>query len=106
YQYSVWSYSSCSGISMEEVMNSYGRHYIASDVLQVEQNLGVWDSYDGLTAGEPGMAKAAASFGFQTDPHPPRTLADLITVTNRGFPVIVGSPGHILVVKGGDANYV
>ncbi|HEX7733806.1 MAG TPA: hypothetical protein VF458_03060 [Ktedonobacteraceae bacterium] len=106
YQYSVWSYSSCSGISMEEVMNSYGRHYIASDVLQVEQNLGVWDSYDGLTGGEPGMAKAAAYFGFQIDPHPPRTLADLITVTNRGFPVIVGSPGHILVVKGGDASYV
>lgn len=106
YQYSVWSYSSCSGISLEEVMNAYGHHYIASDVLQVEQNMGVWDSYNGLTAGEPGMAKVAAYFGFQASPTPPRTLADLIMVTNRGFPVIVGSPGHILVVKGGDANYV
>lgn len=106
YQYSVWSYSSCSGISLEEVMNSYGRHYIASDVLQVELDLGVWDTYDGLTGGEPGMAKTAAHFGFQTSPNPPRTLDSLIATANKGFPVIVGSPGHILVVKGGDDNYV
>lgn len=106
YQYQVWSYASCSGISLEEVMNAYGRHYIAADVLQEEQNLGVWDSYNGLTGGEPGMARAAAYFGFQTSPHPPRTLQDLILTANKGFPVIVGSPGHILVVKGGDANYV
>jgi len=32
FQWQVWSYSSCSGISLEEVMNSYGRHYIAADV--------------------------------------------------------------------------
>jgi hypothetical protein len=105
-QYQVWSYASCSGISLEEVMNSYGRHYIASDVLQEEQNLGVWDSYNGLTGGEPGLARAAAYFGFQANPTPPRTLQDLITVTNKGFPVIIGSPGHIMVVKGGDSNYV
>lgn len=106
YQYSVWSYSSCSGISLEEVMNSYGHHYIASDVLQVEQNMGIWDTYNGLTGGEPGMAQAAAHFGFQASAHPPRTLQDLISTANKGFPVIVGSPGHILVVKGGDDNYV
>ncbi|HVU66455.1 MAG TPA: hypothetical protein VHD63_04975 [Ktedonobacteraceae bacterium] len=106
YQYSVWSYSSCSGISLEEVMNAYGRHYIASDVLQVEQDLGIWDSYNGLTGGEAGMAKAAAHFGFVANPNPPRTLDALIAVANRGYPVIVGSTGHILVVKGGDANYV
>jgi hypothetical protein len=106
YQYSVWSYSSCSGISLEEVMNSYGRHYIASDVLQEEQNLGVWDTYDGLTGGEPGMARTAAYFGFQTSPNPPRTLQTLIATANKGYPVIIGSPGHIMVVKGGDDNYV
>jgi hypothetical protein len=106
YQYQVWSYSSCSGISLEEVMNAYGRHYIAADVLQIEQNMGVWDTYNGLTGGEPAMARTAAYFGFKTNPNPPRTLADLITVTNRGFPVIIGSPGHIMVIKGGDANYV
>lgn len=106
YQYQVWSYSSCSGISMEEVMNAYGHHYIAADILQVESNMGIWDSYNGLTAGELGIARAAAYFGFQADPNPPRTLQDLIKITNKGFPVIVGIPGHILVVKGGDANYV
>lgn len=106
YQYQVWSFSSCSGISLEEVMNAYGRHYIASDVLQVEQDMGVWDTYDGLTGGEPAMAKAAAHFGFQTSATPPRTLSDLITEANKGFPVIIGSTGHIMVVKGGDANYV
>jgi hypothetical protein len=106
YQYQVWSFSSCSGIALEEVMNAYGRHYIAADVLQVEANLGIWNTYDGLTGGEPGMARTAAYFGFQASSQPPRTLQDLIAVTNQGFPVIVGSPGHILVVKGGDARYV
>ena len=106
YQYQVWSYSSCSGISLEEVMDAYGRHYIAADVLQIEQNMGVWNSYEGLTGGEPAMARVAAYFGFQTNANPPRTLANLITVANKGQPVIIGSPGHIMVLKGGDANYV
>ena len=87
-------------------MNAYGRHYIASDVLQVEANLGIWDTYEGLTGGEPGMAKAANYFGFQTSPNPPRTLDALIATANAGTPVIVGSTGHIMVVKGGDSNYV
>ena len=106
YQLNVWSWSSCSGIAMEEVMNAYGKHLIASDVLQVEQNLGVWDSYDGLTGGEPGIAQAAAYFGFKALPNPPRTLQALIDTANKGFPVIVGIPGHILDVRGGDSNYV
>lgn len=106
YQWDVWSYSSCSGIAMEEVMNAYGKHLIASDVLQVEQNLGVWDSYDGLTGGEKGIAEAAAYFGFKASPHPPRTLQALLAIANKGYPVIVGVPDHILVVKGGDSQYV
>ena len=106
YQWHVWSYASCSGISLEEVMNAYGRHLIAADVLQVEQNLGVWDIYNGLTGGEPAMAQAANYFGFKASANPPRTLQDLINVTNKGFPVIVGMPGHILVVRGGDSKYV
>ncbi|HYB02775.1 MAG TPA: hypothetical protein VED37_21285 [Ktedonobacteraceae bacterium] len=106
YQWNVWSWSSCSGISMEEVMNAYGRHLIAADVLQEEQNLGVWDTYDGLTGGEEGIAKTASYFGFRAVPNPPRTIDDLIAVANKGFPVIVGVPGHILVVKGGDSNNV
>ena len=106
YQLGVWSYSSCSGISMEEVMDAYGRHLIAADVLQVESDLGVWDTYNGLTGGEPGIAKAASYFGFRAVPNPPRTVQDLIAVANKGFPVIVGVPGHILVVRGGDSNNV
>ena len=106
YQWQVWSYASCSGIAMEEVMNAYGRHLMAADVLQIELNMGVWDTYNGLTAGEPGIARVANYFGFKADPQPPRTLDALISVTNKGFPVIVGIPGHILVVRGGDSNYV
>lgn len=106
YQWHVWSYSSCSGIAMEEVMDAYGRHLIAADVLQLEANLGVWDTYNGLTGGENGIAETASYFGFKAAPNPPRTLQDLINVTNKGFPVIVGVPGHILVVRGGDSNYV
>ena len=106
YQWQVWSWSSCSGISMEEVMDAYGRHLIAADVLQVESDLGVWDTYNGLTGGEAGIAKAASYFGFRAVPNPPRTVQDLIAVANKGFPVIVGVPGHILVVRGGDSNNV
>ena len=106
YQWQVWAYSSCSGISMEEVMNAYGRHLIAADVLQVEANLGIWNIYEGLTGGEAGIAETANYFGFKAIPNPPRTLQDLINVTNRGLPVIVGIPGHILVVRGGDSNYI
>jgi len=106
YQWNVWSWSSCSGISMEEVMDAYGRHLIAADVLQVESDLGVWDTYNGLTGGEPGIAKTASYFGFRAVPNPPRTVQDLIAVANKGFPVIVGVPGHILVVRGGDSNNV
>jgi hypothetical protein len=106
YQWQVWSYASCSGIAMEEVMNAYGRHLMAADVLQIELDMGVWDTYNGLIAGEPGIARVANYFGFKADPQPPRTLDALISVTNKGFPVIVGIPGHILVVRGGDNNYV
>ena len=106
YEYQTWSWSSCSGISLEEVMNAYGRRYMASDILQVEQRMGIWNVRQGLTGGEAGLARAAAHFGFKADPHPPRTLPDLLKVTNGGSPVIVGIPGHIMVVKGGDADHV
>ncbi len=106
YQLNVWSFSSCSGIAMEEVMNAYGKHLIASDVLQVEIHLGIWNTYDGLTGGEAGIARTAAYFGFKAVAHPPRTVQDLIAVVSKGFPVIVAIPGHILVVRGGDSTNV
>ncbi|MBV9229938.1 MAG: hypothetical protein JOZ18_11545 [Chloroflexi bacterium] len=112
YQLQVWSYSSCSGIAMEEVMNAYGRHLIAADVLQRELDLGVWNVQLGLLR-EEGIAMTAATFGFNTDASHTRTLQDLITISNRGAPVIVDvrdsyyyPGGHIFVVRGGDSQYV
>ena len=112
YQWQVWSYSSCSGIAMEMVMNAYGRNLIASDVLQVELNLGVWSPYAGLLK-DAGIAMTANYFGFNTDASHSRTLQDLITISNKGSPIIVSvrdsyyyPAGHIFVVRGGDSQYV
>ena len=112
YQWQVWSYSSCSGIAMEMVMNAYGRNLIAADVLQVELNFGVWNAYAGLLR-EGGIAMSANYFGFNTDASHSRTLQDLITISNKGFPIIVGvrdsyyfPVGHYFVVRGGDSQFV
>lgn len=112
YQLSVWSYSSCSGIAMEEVMNAYGQHLIAADVLQKELDLGVWSVNLGLLR-EDGIAMTAATYGFDTSAGHTRSLQDIITIANKGAPVIVGvrdnyyyPGGHIFVVRGGDSQYV
>ena len=112
YQWQVWSYSSCSGIAMAMVMNAYGRHVIAADVLQEEQKLGVWDVNLGLLR-EEGITMTGAYFGFDTSANHTRTLQDLINLGNAGTPVIVGvrdnyyyPGGHIFVVRGGDDQYV
>jgi hypothetical protein len=112
YQLNAWSYSSCSGIAMEMVMNAYGRHLIAADVLQEELKLGVWDVYLGLLR-EEGIAITASYFGFDTSASHTRTLQDIINISNKGAPVIVSvrdsyyfPGGHIFVVRGGDSQYV
>ena len=112
YEHNVWEYSSCSGIAMETVMNAYGRHLIASDVLQVELNLGVWDVHLGLLR-EEGIAMTASYFGFNASLSHARTLQDIIAIANKGEPVIVSvrdayyfPGGHIMVVRGGDSQYV
>ncbi|MBX5449699.1 MAG: hypothetical protein IRZ24_06485 [Thermogemmatispora sp.] len=112
YQWQVWSYSSCSGIALEEVMNAYGRHLIAADVLQVELQLGVWDVQLGLLR-EEGIAMTANYFGFNASLSHTRTLQDIISIANGGTPVIVSirdsyyfPGGHIFVVRGGDSQYV
>jgi len=108
YQWQVWSYSSCSGMAMTMVMNAYGRHLIAGDVLQKELNLGVWDVNLGLLR-EEGIAMTASYYGFDTNANHTRTLQDIIMLGNKGTPVIVGvrdsyyyPGGHIFVVRGGD----
>lgn len=112
YQLNVWSYSSCSGIAMEMVMNAYGRHLIAADVLQVEQNLGVWNTQLGLLR-EDGIAMTAAHFGFDASANHTRTIQEIVAIANKGAPVIVSvrdrtyyPNGHIFVIKGGDGQYI
>jgi hypothetical protein len=106
YEWHVWSYSSCSGIAMEMAINAYGYHYIAADFLEKEYNLGVWNVAEGLTGGEPAIAETASYFGFKALPNPPRTLQELIYTVNKGYPVIVGNPGHIMVARGADNTYI
>lgn len=112
YQWQVWSYSSCSGMAMEMVMNAYGRHLIAADILQTEQNLGVWSVQLGLLR-EDGIALTATNYGFNTSYGHTRSLQDVIDVANKGAPVIVSvrdpyyfPGGHILVIRGGDSQNV
>lgn len=112
YQWQVWSYSSCSGIAMATVMNAYGRHLIAADVLQRELDLGVWNVQLGLLR-EDGIALTASTYGFNTDWGHGLTLQDIIKISNRGAPVIVSvrnatyyPGGHIFVIRGGDSQYV
>jgi len=112
YQWRVWAYSSCSGFAMAEVMNAYGHHFIAADVLQVELDLGVWSVYSGLLRDE-GVSMTANHFGFNASLSHSRTLQDMITISNKGAPVIVSvrdgyyfPGGHLFVVRGGDSQYV
>jgi ABC-type bacteriocin/lantibiotic exporter with double-glycine peptidase domain len=94
------------------VMNAYGRHLIASDVLQVEQNLGVWDVQLGLLRDD-GIAMTADYFGFATSSSHSLTVDQVVAIANQGKPVIVSvrdsvnfPGGHIFVVSGGDAQSV
>jgi hypothetical protein len=105
-EYQVWSYSSCSGISMEEVMDAYGSHYNAGDVLEYEYKIGVWSISAGLLGGAPSLAKVADHYGFQANANPLSTIDAIVAMANKGFPVIVGSNSHIMVIKGGDADHV
>lgn len=106
YEWQVWSFSSCSGFAMETVINSYGHSYIAADFLEKEYSLGIWNISDGLTGGEAGIALTASYFGFKALPNSPRTLQALIYSVNKGYPVIVGSPAHIMVAYGADNTYI
>ncbi|HEY4384785.1 MAG TPA: hypothetical protein VGN34_09960 [Ktedonobacteraceae bacterium] len=112
YEWQTWAYSSCSGIAMETVMNAYGRHLIASDVLQVEQGLGVWNVQLGLLRDD-GVALTADHFGFNTSASHALTVEQVVEIANQGKPVIVSvrdavnyPAGHIFVIRGGDAQSV
>src|SRR5712692_5346486 len=97
---------------MAEVMNAYGHHFIAADVLQVERNLGVWGVYSGLLRDE-GVSMTANHFSTNARLTHSLTSHDLLTISNKGAPVVVSvrdgyyfPGGHLYVVRGGDSQYV
>src|SRR5579884_2454418 len=109
--YNTWWNSACSAAAMTEVINAYGHNYHLADILKVEAGLGEITPASGLL--EPrGIDRTVAQFGFTTTWLTSPSLDDVITVANHGRPVIVDFPpsrwagGHILVVIGGDSNYV
>jgi hypothetical protein len=110
-EYNLWAYSACSAASMTEVFDAYGDHLRITDVLQVEANIGEITPSQGLLRPE-GIANTAAQFGFKTNWGNSWSLDAVIATANQGHPVIVSFPpdrydgGHLLVVTGGDSNYV
>lgn len=112
YEWQFWSYSSCSGFAMAEVMDAYGRKLKAADVLEEELRLGVWSVYGGLLRND-GIVATANYFGFNATLSNSLTLQDLITISDKGTPIIVSLKdkyyfpnGHVLVVRGGDDQYL
>ena len=110
-EYNLWAYSACSTAAMTEVMNAYGRHYKIAEVLQVEARIKEITPSQGLLE-DIGIQRTAAQFGFQTTWGHNLSLDQIINIANQGRPVIVSFPpdryagGHLLVVTGGDSNYV
>jgi Peptidase_C39 like family len=110
-EYNLWAYSACSTAAMTEVMNAYGRHYNITEVLQVEARIKEITPAQGLLE-DIGIQRTAAQFGFQTSWGHNLSLDQIISIANQGRPVIVSFPpdryagGHLLVVTGGDSDYV
>jgi hypothetical protein len=110
-EFNTWAYSACSAASMTEVINSYGHSYRITDILKVESGLNEITPQLGLLH-DAGIQRTGAQFGFKTNWGYNRTLQQVIDAANSGTPVIVSFPpykfagGHILVVRGGDSNFV
>ncbi|QBD78300.1 hypothetical protein EPA93_20770 [Ktedonosporobacter rubrisoli] len=109
--YNTWAYSACSTASMTEVINSYGHHYRIADILKVEA--GIHEITPDLGLLEPGgIDRTVAHFNFQATWIKSGSLDEVISIANKGRPVIVGFPperwsgGHLLVVRGGDKDHV
>jgi hypothetical protein len=106
-----WGPSDCSTTSMTEVANYYGRHLRIHDILVVEEQLGEITPEQGLLESA-GIARTMAAFGFQTRYGYLLSLDQVIATANGGRPVIVDWPpfrydgGHLLVVVGGDRQYI
>lgn len=110
-EYNIWAYSACSAASMTEVINSYNHTYRITDILKAEAGIHEITPQLGLLE-EVGIQRTAALFGFKTHWGHNFTLNQVIAAANSGTPVIVSFPparyagGHVLVVRGGDGNFV
>lgn len=111
-EYNTWAYSACSAAAMSEVINAYGHHYRVTDILAIESKVHAITPELGLLD-ESGIERTGVQFGFKTTWGHTLSLDQVIATANRGAPVIVGFPpsvaipgGHILVVRGGNANTV
>ena len=110
-EYNNWAYSACSAAALTEVINSYGHHYRVTDILKVESQIGEITPQEGLLE-DVGIQRTAARFNFSTAWGHNLLLNNIIDIANHGRPVIVSFPpdryagGHLLVVIGGNSNYV
>ncbi len=113
-QWSLWSYSACSGCAMAALMDAYGatfngRPLNCGDVLEVEYRLSVYTPVNewGLRTGAPDeLAETATQFGFTGSYTQKLSLDDLIALANAGIPSIVRIPTHIMILTGGDSQNV
>jgi hypothetical protein len=110
-EFNLWAYSACSAASMTEVINSYNHTYKITDILEIEAAIHEITPDEGLLE-EVGIQRTGVRFGFKTTWGHNLSLNQVIAAANSGTPVIVSFPparypgGHILVVRGGDSNYV
>lgn len=110
-EYNLWAYSACSSAALTEVINAYGHRYRVTDILKVEAQIGEITPQRGLLE-DVGIQRTATQFGFKTTWGYNLSLDQIISIANNGRPVIVSFPpdkyagGHLLVVTGGNGNYV
>ena len=110
-EYNLWAYSACSAAAFAEVINAYGHNYRVTDILKIESAIGEITPQLGLLE-DVGVQRTMARFNFKTTWGHNLSLDAIINAANHGTPVIVSWPpdrytgGHIVVVRGGDANNV
>jgi hypothetical protein len=97
---------------MTEIINAYGHNYRITDILKVEAGLHEITPELGLLEAK-GIDRTMDQFDFKMVPLKHATLDNVIAVANQGHPVIVSfansgywSGGHILVLRGGNAQSV
>ncbi|GCF07842.1 C39 family peptidase [Dictyobacter arantiisoli] len=111
-EFNTWSAAACSAASMTEVINAYKHtNYRVTDILKVESGLHQITPELGLLDAN-GIDATVDKFGFKAFHLQNATLDEIISIANKGRPVIVSYPpprvegGHILVLRGGQGNNV